>query len=173
MSITRICSICGLALVLALVGTGWAQTSKTSLSDHADHYRQAVSFLDQAQQKLNAGDVSAAKSMAKEANSLFTLLQKECASELADRQINPKEEQQLAINQKFATDHIAQADRLMEQAAANKQKGRKLASQGQEGQSQKYYRQAKDENEQAQQLFIRAQIFALRNQQLIFSFLAP
>lgn len=68
--------ICVLALTLALVGTGWAQTTNANLSNHAILYYRAASLLDQAQPKLNAGNISAAKSLAKESNSLFTLLQK-------------------------------------------------------------------------------------------------
>ena len=46
------CGICVLALILALVGAGWAQTAKPTFSpDHAILYRRAVGFLDQAEQK--------------------------------------------------------------------------------------------------------------------------
>ena len=71
------CGICllALALVLALVGTGWAQTAKPTSPDHAILYKRAVGLLDQAQQKLKAGDLAAAKSLVKQSNSLFTLLQ--------------------------------------------------------------------------------------------------
>ena len=66
-----------LALALALVAAGWAQTAKPSSPDHAILYRRAVALLDQAQQKLKDGDLAAAKSLVKQSNSLFTLLQKE------------------------------------------------------------------------------------------------
>ena len=80
------CGICVLALAVALtlVGTGWTQTAKPTFSpDHAILYKRAVGLLDQADQKLKAGDLSAANSLVKQSNSLFTLLQKEYASVLA------------------------------------------------------------------------------------------
>ena len=87
-------------------------------------------FLDQAQQKLNAGDLAAAKSLVKQSNSLFTLLQKEYASVLAERELSPQEDQQLAINQKLADDTHAQADRLMATAAAQDKKAQELGGAG-------------------------------------------
>ena len=51
------CGICvlALALALAMVGAGWAQTVKPISPDHAILYRRAVGFLDQAEQKLARG----------------------------------------------------------------------------------------------------------------------
>ena len=99
------CGICllALALVLALVGTGWA-AKPTFSPDHAILYKRAVGFLDQAQQKLKAGDLAGAKSLVKQSNSLFTLLKKEYAGALTERELSPQEDQQLAINQKLADD---------------------------------------------------------------------
>jgi len=165
--------ICVLALALALVGTGWAQTTKPASTDHAILYGRAVSLLDQAQQKLNAGNVSLAKPLVKEANSLFTLLQKEYASVLAARELSPKEDQQLAINQKLANDAHAQADRLMAAAGAKDKQAQGLEAQGQEEPSQAAYRQSKDEYNRAQSLYVKSALQALRNQQMIFRFLAP
>ena len=87
------CGICvlALALVLTLVGTGWAQTAKPTFSpDHAILYKRAVGLLDQAEQKLKAGDLAAAKSLVKQSNSLFTLLKNEYASVLAERELSPR-----------------------------------------------------------------------------------
>ena len=60
----------------------------------------AVSLLDQAQQKLKAGDLAAAKSLVKQSNSLFTLLQNEYASMLAERELSPQEDEQLETSAK-------------------------------------------------------------------------
>jgi hypothetical protein len=162
-----------LILALALVGAGWAQTAKPISPDHAILYKRAVSLLDQAQQQLNTGNLSMAKSKAKEANSLFTLLKNEYASVLVARELTPQEEQQLAINQKLATDAHTQADRLMETAAAKDKKAQELEAQGRETDSKASYRQSKDEYNRAQNLYIKSSIYALRNQQRIFRFLAP
>ena len=165
--------ICVLALTLALVGAGRAQTTKPASPDHAILYGRAVSLLDQAQQKLNTGNISAAKSQAKEANSLFTLLKKEYASVLAERELSPKEDQQLAITQKLANDTHTQADRLMEAAAAQDKKARELEAQGREADSKASYQQSKDGYNRAQNLYVKSALQALRNQQMIFRFLAP
>jgi hypothetical protein len=166
--------VLALALVLALVGTGWAQAPKPTFSpDHAILYRRAVGFLDQAEQKLKAGDLAGAKALVKQSNSLFTLLQKEYGSRLSERELSPEEDQQLAINQKLADDTHAQADRLMTTAAAMDKKAQELEAQGREADSKASYRQSKDEYNRAQNLYVRSELQALRNQQRIFRFLAP
>ena len=162
-----------LFLALTLASAGWAQTTKPASPDHAILYKRAVSLLDQAQQQLNAGNLSAAKSQAKEANSLFTLLKNQYASVLAEHELTPQEEQQLAINQKLASDAQAQADRLMATAAAQDKKAQDLEAQGREADSKASYRQSRDEYNRAQNLYIKSSIYALRNQQRIFRFLAP
>ena len=155
------------------MGAGWTQTTTPASSDHAILYKRAVSLLDQAQQKLNTGNIAAAKSQAKEANALFTLLKNQYASVLAEHELTPQEEQQLAINQKLASDAHAQADRLMATATDKDKKAQELESQGREADSKAFYRQSKDEYDRAQNLYIKSSLYALRNQQRIFRFLAP
>jgi hypothetical protein len=169
------CGICVLALVLvlALVGTGWAQTAKPASPDHVILYRQAVGFLDQAEQKLKAGDLAGAKSLMNQSNSLFALLQKEYATVLAERKLSPQEDQQLAINQKLAEDTQTQADRLMETAATQEKKTQELEGQGREADAKVSYRQSLDKYNQAQSLYVRSALQALHNQKMIFRFLAP
>ena len=170
------CGICVLALVLALalVGAGWAQTAKPTFSpDHAILYMRAVGLLDQAQQKLKAGDLAGAKALVKQSNSLFTLLKKEYATALTERELSLQEDQQLSINQKLTDDTRAQADRLMAAAAVKDKKAQELEAQGREAESKASYRQSKDEYNQAQSLYVRSALQALRNQQMIFRFLAP
>jgi hypothetical protein len=165
--------VLALALALALVATGWAQTTKPPSPDHAILYGRAVSLLDQAQQKLNTGNLAAAKSQAKEANSLFSLLKSQYTSVLTEHELTPPEEQQLAINQKLAADAHAEADRLMATAAAKDQQAQELEAQGREADCKASYRQSKDEYNRAQNLYIKSAIYALRNQQRLFRFLAP
>lgn len=162
-----------LFLALTLTNAGWAQTTKPPSPDHAILYKRAVSLLDQAQQQLNTGNIAAAKSQAKEANALFTLLKNQHASVLAEHELTPQEEQQLAINQKLAADAHAQADRLMATAADQDKKAQELEIQGQEADSKASYRQSRDEYNRAQNLYIKSSIYALRNQQRVFRFLAP
>jgi hypothetical protein len=166
--------VLALALALTLVGTGWAQTAKPTFSpDHAILYKRAVGLLDQAEQKLKAGDLAAAKSLVKQSNALFTLLKQEYTSVLAERELSPQEDEQLAISQKLADDTHAQADRLMATAAAQDKKAQELEAQGREADSKASYRQSRDDYNRAQNLYIKASFYALRNQQRIFRFLAP
>ena len=85
-----------LGLLIIFTATGWAQTAPDgALSSCATLYRRAAPLLEMAQQKLDARQLAEAKSLVTEANSLFSLLQKECASLLTDRALTFKEEQQI------------------------------------------------------------------------------
>jgi hypothetical protein len=162
-----------LSLALALAGTGWAQTAAPPASDPAKVYGQAVSLLEEAQQQLEAGNLSVALSLVKQSNSLFTLLQKESAAKLAERELSSQESQQLAINQKLATEAQAKADELLATAAAKKKQAAELRAQGQAAAGDAAEGESKAQYLQAQNLSIKSAIYALRNQQIIFRFLAP
>jgi hypothetical protein len=138
--------------------------------DHAILYKRAVKLLDTAEKKLTAGYTAEAKSLTKEANSLFTILQKECGPSQKERDLTEKEVQQEAINQKLAADELAQAERLMKSADEKSQKAAKLEA-TQPDVSVKYQREAKSEYEQAHKRSIKSEIYALRNQQMVFGFL--
>ncbi|MGO8762996.1 MAG: hypothetical protein ACLP2P_10220 [Desulfobaccales bacterium] len=164
------CAICLLALALALVGPGWAQTPPVAETD-ATLYTRAVALLDQAQQQLTAGNLPAALSLVKQSNQLFTLLQKKSTAALAGRELSRQDAQQLAINEKLATDAQAQADRLLEAAAAKKKQAMEAPAQTEVGETA--MRESREGSLQSQALSIKAAIYALRNQQIIFRFLAP
>ena len=85
-----------------------------------------MKLLDNAEKKLTAGYTAEAKSQAKEANSLFTILQKECGPQQADRALTDQEIQQESINQKLAADELAQAERLIKSAEEKQQKAAKI-----------------------------------------------
>jgi len=158
-------------LALGLSGTVLAQTAKTKCGpDHALLYKRAVGLLDQAEKKLTARYTAEAKSLVKEANSLFTILQKECGQEQKDRLLTDKEAQQESINQKLSADERSAADRLMKSAEDKEKKAQQLEA-SQPEVSVKYQREAKEEYEQAHKRYIKAGIYALRNQQMLFSFL--
>ena len=131
-----------------------------------------MKLLDNAEKKLTAGYTAEAKSLVKEANSLFTILQKECGPEQKDRLLTEKETQQEAINQKLAADELAQADRLMKSAEEKEKKAAKIEA-SQPELYLKYQREAKEEYEQAHKRSIKAAIYALRNQQMVFRFPGP
>lgn len=158
-------------LALGLSGTVLAQTAKTKCGpDHALLYKRAVGLLDQAEKKLTARYTAEAKSLVKEANSLFTILLKECGQEQKDRLLTDKEAQQESINQKLSADERSAADRLMKSAEDKEKKAQQLEA-SQPEVSLKYQREAKEEYEQAHKRYIKAGIYALRNQQMLFSFL--
>jgi hypothetical protein len=157
-------------LALALVGPGWAQTPQAAESD-ATIYTRAVALLDQAQEQLTAANLPAALARVKQSNELFTLLQKKSAAALAERQISGQDEQQLAINEKLAADAQAQADRLLETAAAKKKQA--METPGMTEAAETALRESREGYLQSQALSIKAAMYALRNQQIIFRFLAP
>ena len=166
--------ICLLALVLtlALAGAGWPQTAATPAPD-ANPYRQAVAHLEEAEQQLTAGNLSSALSLVKQTNAIFTSLQKESAAKLAERELSAQESQQLAINQKLAAEAQAQADGLLETAGAKKKQAEELRNKGQAEAGDAAERESKEQYLQVQTLSIKSAIYALRNQQIIFRFLAP
>jgi hypothetical protein len=175
-----------LLLVLGFIGSALGQTQTPPQTqtpaepqyqksacgpDHKIIYQRAVTLLDNSEKKLNARYTAEAKSMAKEAKSLFAILQKECGQDQKERALTPKEEQQEAINQKLAADEQAAAERLMQSAEEKFKKATPLETSQPEMYAQ-LMRQAKEENEQAQKRGIKAMIYAMRTQQMLFSFLA-
>ena len=163
--------VLGILLVWGLLGSALAQQSPAKCGpDHAILYKRAVKLLDNAEKKLTAGYTAEAKSQAKEANSLFTILQKECGPEQKERDLTERETQQEAINQKLAADELAQAERLIKSAEEKQQKAAKIET-SQPDLYLKYQREAKGEFEQAHKRSIKSEIYALRNQQMVFGFL--
>jgi len=79
----------------------------------------------------------------------------------------------LAINQKLANEAQAQADSLLETAAAKKRQAEELRNKGQVEAGDAAERESKEQYLQAQTLSIKSAIYSLRNQQIIFRFLAP
>ena len=163
--------VLGVLLVLGLVGSALAQKPPAKCGpDHAILYKRAVKLLDNAEKKLTAGYTAEAKAQAKEANSLFTILHKECGPQQAERALTDQELQQEAINQKLAADELAQAERLTKSAEEKQQKAVKIEMTQPEV-YQKYQREAKAEFEQAHKRSVKSEIYALRNQQMVFGFL--
>jgi hypothetical protein len=157
-------------LSLALVGPAWALTPQTGESD-ASLYARAVEFLNQAEQQLAAKDLPKALAAVKKSNAIFTQLQKKSAAILKDRQLSSGDTQQLAINEKLAADAQTQADKLFVAAAAKKKQA--METQGVTEATQTALRESREESLKSQALSIKAAIYALRNQQIIFRSLAP
>jgi hypothetical protein len=161
-----------LGVLVMFTATGWAQTPpEGALKSCAALYRQAVPLMETALQKLDARQLAEAKSSVTEANALFSQLQKECAPLLTNHALDFKEEQQIAINQKLGDDAQSQGESIMASAAAKDKQARELEAKGQPEAAQPLSFQAKKDYEQAQNLFTKAGIYALKNQQIIFQFL--
>ena len=173
-----------LFLVLGLAGLALAQSQPQAPAqpqaqpdkpacgpDHKIIYKRAVTLLDNAEKKLNDRYTAEAKSLAKEAKSLFAILQKECGPGQKERPLTPKEEQQEAINQKLAADETAQAERLMKSAEEKFKKAQPLEA-GNPDMYTQLMRQAKSDNELAQKRSIKAMIYAMRTDQMLFLWLA-
>ena len=139
--------------------------------DHAIIYKRAVSLLNQAEKKLSGRYTAEAKALVKEANSLFTILVKECGESQKERLLTEKETEQEAINQKMSADALAQSERLMQSAVAKEKKSDEADKQGNKDLALQYQRQAKGEYELAHTMSIKAGLYALRNQQMLFQFL--
>jgi len=73
------------------------------------------------------------------------------------------------VNKKLAADELAQAERLEKSSAEKLKKSEQTA---QQELAIKYAREAKGESELAQVRSLKAAIYSLRNQQMIFRFLA-
>lgn len=181
--------ILGAALVLGFSGVAPAQTKKdqppqapapaspqakpaAKVPDHCILYRRAVILMDKAQKKLAAKYTAEAKGLVKEANNLFTILKKETAATLKERILTPAELEQEAANQKLAEDAQAHADRLMKSSEEKQKKGDQADNQGQSDAARKFFQEAKVEAEQAQVQYIKAQLYSLKTQQMLFSFCA-
>ena len=162
-----------LALILSLVGAGWAQTATPTASEPAKNYGQAVSLLEQAEQQLTAGNLPVALSLVKQSNALFTLLQKDSAAKLAERELSSKESEQLAINQKLGEEAQAKADSFLPTATAKKKQAEELRAKGQAEAGDAAERESREQYLEVQKFSIKSAIYALRNQQIIFRFLAP
>lgn len=157
---------------LLTVSGAWAQSGKVACGpDHAILYKRAVKLLDAAEKKLAAKYTAEAKALVKEANSLFTILVKECGPLQKERALTEAESQQEAVNQKKSAEALNRAEMLEKSAADKLKKGQEAEARGQEDLARQYFRQAKAESEQAHTLAIQAEILALRNQQIIFAFL--
>ncbi len=159
-------------VIFVSIGQSLAQSKSPACGpDHAIIYKRATALLDKAEKKLNDKYTAEAKALVKEANSLFSILVKECGPTQQERELTEKELQQEAINKKLSQDALAQVERLMKSAEEKEKKSQQAETQGQTDSSIAYQRQAKGEYERAHVLSIKAEIYALRNQEMIFRFL--
>jgi hypothetical protein len=165
--------ITALCLGVALCGFALAQAPQPKCGpDHAILYKKAVKLIDSAEKKMAGKYMAEAKAQLKEANSLFSVLVKECGPAQKDRALTEAELQQEAQNNKLKEEAMTQIARLEKSYEANLKKAQEYQGRGQSEMADKYARQAKEESEKAHALAIKAEVYALRNQQMVFRFLA-
>ena len=166
-------SLSFLCCMLLLSSLAMAQSTPTKCGpDHAILYKKAVKLLESAEKKLAVKYTAEAKAQVKEANSLFSILVKECGPLQKERALTEAELEQENSNNKKKDEFFKKGLALEKSAAENLKKGQESEAKGQDDLAMKFFRQAKTENEQAHASFVQAEIYALKNQQMVFRFLA-
>jgi hypothetical protein len=161
-----------LSLGLLFSGLAQAQAPQTKCGpDHAILYKKAVKLVDSAEKKLTAKYTAEAKAQLKEANSLFSVLVKECGPAQKERNLTDAEVAEEAQNNKLKEEAMVQIKELEKSYEENLKKAQQYQAQGNNELAERYARQAKGESERANLLAAKAEIYALRNQQMIFRFL--
>jgi hypothetical protein len=161
-----------LSLVLLYSGLAQAQAPQSKCGpDHAILYKKAVKLVDSAEKKLAAKYTAEAKAQLKEANSLFSVLVKECGHAQKERNLTDAEVAEEAQNNKLKEEAMVQIKELEKSYEENLKKAQQYQAQGNNELADRYARQAKGESERANLLAAKAEIYALRNQQMIFRFL--
>jgi ribulose-5-phosphate 4-epimerase/fuculose-1-phosphate aldolase len=161
-----------LSLGLLCSSFAQAQTAQTKCGpDHAILYKKAVKLVDSAEKKLNAKFTAEAKAQLKEANSLFSVLVKECGPTQKERNLTDAEVAEEAQNIKLQQEAMTQVKELEKSYEENLKKAQQYQGQGNNEMADRYARQAKGESERANILAAKAEIYSLRNQQMIFRFL--
>lgn len=139
--------------------------------DHAILYKKAAKLIDSAEKKLAAKYTAEAKAQVKEANSLFSVLVKECGPMQKERSLTDQEVAEETQNNKSREEAMTQTTQLEKSYEENLKKAQDAKMKGQDELADRYGRQAKEESERANIMAIKAEIYALKNQQMIFHFL--
>jgi hypothetical protein len=149
----------------------WALAQEATPPDHVQIYKRAVTALNQAEKKLAGNFTAEAKSLIKEAKSLFAILQKEMPADRREQELTPTQEEQYNANVKMAEDSTAQGQRFEKTAEEKQKRGDRLEAQGQMEAAAQVQREVLRDLNLAQKAHLRAAIHHLRNMQLTFSYL--
>jgi hypothetical protein len=138
--------IAALSLGLLCSSFAQAQTPQTKCGpDHAILYKKAVKLVDSAEKKLNAKFTAEAKAQLKEANSLFSVLVKECGPAQKERNLTDAEAAEEAQNNKLKEEAMVQIKELEKSYEENLKKAQQYQAQGNNEMADRYARQAKGE----------------------------
>jgi hypothetical protein len=161
----------GVGFVFCFLVSVWPVTAQNAPHDHAQIYKRAVSAIDYAEKKLTGNYTAEAKANVKEANSLFSILQKEMPEKMKSMELTPQQEEQWNSNNKLGEDSSAQGQTLEKSGQEKQKKSDTMEAQGQQDMAVKLQQEAVRELGLAQKAHLKSAIYHLRNLQLTFSFL--
>ncbi|MBM4286842.1 MAG: hypothetical protein FJ135_01620 [Deltaproteobacteria bacterium] len=145
--------------------------AQTPPQDHAQIYKRAVAAVDSAEKKLAGNYTAEAKSLIKEANSLFGILQKEMPEKMKTMELTSRQEEQWNVNNKMGEDSSAQGQRLEQSGLEKQRRSDQMEAQGQQDMAVKLQQEAVRELNLSQKAHLRAAIYHLRNLELTYNFL--
>lgn len=155
------CVVVFLTLGFTLTG-GWAATGAARVT-----LSQAVDLLQQAEKLVN-DDARQALAKLKEARQLFKQLQQELAEPLSRTYLTPAQLEQEAANNRIAEDLFQTGKRLEASAQEKQSKALRLEAQGDRSAAANLRTEADQELQLALQNYCRAELYSLKNQQLVF-----
>lgn len=129
--------------------------------------QRAVDLVQQAEKVVNE-DAAQALTKLKEARQLFKQLQQELAGPLNQIYLSPAQLEQEAANNRIAEDLYHTGKRLEASAREKQEKARQLEAQGNKTAAANLADEADQELKLALQNYCRAEIYSLKNQQLVF-----
>ena len=151
---------------LLLVG-GLAMSAGATVNHQRAILNQAVDLLQQAE-KLLVDDPPQALTKLKEARQLFKQLQQELAAPLNQIYLTPAQLEQEAANNRVAEDLYHTGKRLEASAKEKREQALRLEAQGNKTAAANLADEAENELKLALQNYCRAELYSLRNQQLVF-----
>jgi hypothetical protein len=158
----------GIGLVFCFIMSVSQVTAQNAPKDHTQIYKRAVAAVDSAEIKLSSNNTSEAKALVKEANSLFSLLQKEMPEKMKSTELSPQQEEQWNRNNKLGEDSSANGKTLEKSGQEKQKKSDALETQGQQDMAVKLQQESVRELNLAQKAYLKAAIYHLRNLQLAY-----
>lgn len=161
----------GVGFVFCFLVSVWPVAAQNAPHDHAQIYKRAVSAIDNAEKKLTGNYTAEAKAYVKEANSLFSILQKEMPEKMKSLELTPPQEEQWDRNNKLGEDSSAQGQKLEKSGQEKQKQSDSMEAQGQQDMAVKLQQEAVRDLNLAQKAHLKAAIYHLRNLQLTYGFL--
>jgi hypothetical protein len=158
----------GLLLIFCFLLSSWPAAAQNAPQDHSQIYKRAVGALDGAEKKLAGNYTAEAKNLLKESRSLFGILQKEMPEKMKTTELTQAQDDQYSSNQKLAEDSTAQGEKLDKSAGEKQKKADSMETSGNQDMAIKLQQEVVQEQNLAQKAHLKAEIYHLKNLQLIF-----